>query len=109
MSNGQELIKVLSIDGGGVRGIIPSMVLAEIENKTGERIAEMFDLMAGTSAGGIITLGLNVKGQNGKPKFSAKEISKFFTDDCPKYSKNHHGRNSQAVLVYLMKNMTMDR
>ncbi|MCH7951059.1 MAG: patatin-like phospholipase family protein, partial [Candidatus Dadabacteria bacterium] len=87
MSNNQELIKVLSIDGGGVRGIIPSMVLAEIENKTGKRIAEMFDLMAGTSAGGIITLGLNVKGQNGKPKFSAKEISKFFTDDCPEVFK----------------------
>jgi len=87
MSNGQELIKILSIDGGGVRGIIPSMVLAEIENKTGKRIAEMFDLMAGTSAGGIITLGLNVKGQNGKPKFSAKEISKFFTDDCPEVFK----------------------
>ena len=87
MPNGQELIKVLSIDGGGVRGIIPSMVLAEIENKTGKRIAEMFYLMAGTSAGAIISLGLNVKGQNGKPKFSAKEISRFFTVDCPKIFK----------------------
>lgn len=84
MPNGQELIKVLSIDGGGIRGVIPSMVLAEIENKTGKRTAEMFDLMAGTSAGGIITLGLNVRGQNGKPKFSAEQISEIFRNDGPK-------------------------
>jgi uncharacterized protein len=40
--------KVLSIDGGGIRGIIPAMVLAEIERRTGKRIAEMFDLVAGS-------------------------------------------------------------
>ncbi len=79
-----EYIKVLSIDGGGIRGLIPALVLAEIEKKTGKRIAEMFDLMAGNSAGGIVTLGLNVKNQNGKPKFSANKISEFFTKDGPK-------------------------
>jgi patatin-like phospholipase/acyl hydrolase len=38
--------KVLSIDGGGIRGIIPAMVLAEIERRTGKRTAEVFDLVA---------------------------------------------------------------
>ncbi len=83
MPHDNEFVKVLSIDGGGIRGIIPVMVLAEIEKKTGKRIATMFDLMAGNSAGGIVTLGLNVKGQNGKPKFSANKISDFFTKDGP--------------------------
>ena len=50
--------KLLSIDGGGVRGIIPAIILAEIEKRTGKRICELFDLIAGTSTGGILTLGL---------------------------------------------------
>ncbi len=77
----QDYIKVLSVDGGGIKGIIPAMVLAEMEDRSNVRIAEMFDLIAGTSAGGIIALGLNVKDSNGCPTHSAKEIIKFFTDD----------------------------
>lgn len=66
--------KVLSIDGGGIRGIIPAMVLAEIERRTGKRIVEMFDLVAGTSTGGILALGLTKPGQDGKPEYSAKKL-----------------------------------
>jgi patatin-like phospholipase/acyl hydrolase len=47
-------MKVLSIDGGGIRGLIPAVVLAEIERRTGRRIADLFDLIAGTSTGGIL-------------------------------------------------------
>lgn len=50
--------KVLSIDGGGIRGIIPAKILAEIEKRTGKRIHQLFDLIAGTSTGGILALGL---------------------------------------------------
>lgn len=50
--------KVLSIDGGGIRGIIPAKILAEIEKRTKKRIFELFDLVAGTSTGGILALGL---------------------------------------------------
>ncbi len=46
-----SLFTILSIDGGGIRGIIPAMVLADIERRTGRRIAELFDLIAGTSRG----------------------------------------------------------
>jgi patatin-like phospholipase/acyl hydrolase len=66
--------KVLSIDGGGIRGIIPAMILAEIERRTGKRIAEMFDLVAGTSTGGILALGVTKPGQDGKPEYSAKKL-----------------------------------
>ena len=44
-----QRINVLSIDGGGIRGIIPAMVLAEIESRTGKRICQLFDIIAGTS------------------------------------------------------------
>jgi patatin-like phospholipase/acyl hydrolase len=52
--------KILSIDGGGIRGIFPAIILAELEERFlgGNPIAEQFDLITGTSTGGIIALGL---------------------------------------------------
>ncbi|MBR8839602.1 MAG: patatin-like phospholipase family protein [Stigonema ocellatum SAG 48.90 = DSM 106950] len=50
--------KILAIDGGGIRGIIPAIVLAEIEKRTQKQIFSLFDLIAGTSSGGILALGL---------------------------------------------------
>ena len=50
--------RILSIDGGGIRGIIPAMILAEIEKRTQKPIHSLFDLIAGTSTGGLISLGL---------------------------------------------------
>jgi uncharacterized protein len=51
-------VRVLSIDGGGIRGIIPALVLAELERRSGKRIFELFDLIAGTSTGGILACAL---------------------------------------------------
>lgn len=70
--------KVLSIDGGGIRGIIPAMVLAEIERRTGKTTSELFDLVAGTSTGGILALGLTKPGQGGKPEYSAKRLIELY-------------------------------
>jgi hypothetical protein len=52
--------RILSIDGGGIKGLFPATVLAELERRYlgGESIAGYFDLVAGTSTGGIIALGL---------------------------------------------------
>ncbi len=49
---------VLSIDGGGVRGIFAAAVLASLERDTDTRVVDHFDLIVGTSTGGIIALGL---------------------------------------------------
>ena len=71
----RKTFNVLSIDGGGIRGIIPAMILAEIERRVasieGEDrefvpIAERFDLIAGTSTGGLLALGLSKRGGGGK-------------------------------------------
>lgn len=51
-------MRVLSIDGGGIRGLIPALALATLEEATGKRVQEMFDLFVGTSTGGIQVLGL---------------------------------------------------
>lgn len=70
--------KILSIDGGGIKGVIPALILAEIEHKLGKPIAKVFDLIAGTSSGGITTLGLTVAGENNQPKFSASDMADFY-------------------------------
>lgn len=75
-----DAFKVLSIDGGGLRGIIPAMVLAEIEERTGRPIAETFDLIAGTSTGGILALGLTMPGDGGKPRYTAKELIRIYEE-----------------------------
>lgn len=48
-------IRVLSIDGGGTRGFIVLAMLAVLERLTGKKISEMFDLIVGTSTGGLIS------------------------------------------------------
>jgi patatin-like phospholipase/acyl hydrolase len=50
--------KILSIDGGGIRGLLPATFLCEIESKIKEPIWKYFDLITGTSTGGIIALAL---------------------------------------------------
>ena len=66
--------KILSIDGGGIRGIIPALILVAIEERTSRPISDMFDLLAGTSTGGIIALGLTKPGADGKREKSARDI-----------------------------------
>ena len=61
-----RLFRILSIDGGGIKGLLPASYLAAIERDflDGGRIADRFDMVAGTSTGGIIALGL-AKGMTG--------------------------------------------
>lgn len=80
----KETFNVLSIDGGGIRGIIPAMILAEIEDRiekeTGEkkRISCLFDLVVGTSTGGILALGLTQEGTPEKPQLSAAQLVEIY-------------------------------
>ena len=73
-------VKLLSIDGGGIRGVIPAVLLAEIEKRTGKRIAHLFHLIAGTSTGGILALALNKPDAHGDPQFSAEELVSFYLE-----------------------------
>lgn len=76
------LNKILSIDGGGIRGIIPAMVLAFIEHETGKPISEQFDLIAGTSTGGIIALALTMPGDGG-PRWKASDLVALYEHEGP--------------------------
>lgn len=67
---------ILSIDGGGMRGIIPLCILIEMESRTGRPAYELFDMVAGTSTGAIIAAGLALK-------LSATEILEIYLTELP--------------------------
>jgi uncharacterized protein len=77
-------VKALCIDGGGIRGLIPALVLAEIERRTGRRTAEMVDFVAGTSTGGILACALTRRGPDGRPLFTAEELAAIYVEEGPR-------------------------
>lgn len=80
--------RILSIDGGGIRGIIPAIILASIEARTGKPISQLFDLIAGTSTGAILALGLTKPNADGAPEFSAQDICNLYNRDIPRIFRN---------------------
>ena len=78
MKGGQRMVTVLSVDGGGIRGIIPSTYLMEIERRTNKPVCALFDLVAGTSTGGILAAALTVSNGHGKPKYTAQQIREAY-------------------------------
>ena len=72
-------MRVLAIDGGGIRGLIPALVLTELERRSGRRIFEMFDLIAGTSTGGILACALCAP-----DPLPASELVSLYEDEGPK-------------------------
>ena len=71
-------MRVLAIDGGGIRGLIPALVLAELERRAGRRVFEMFDLIAGTSTGGILACALCAP-----DPLPAEEVASIYEEEGP--------------------------
>lgn len=79
--------RILSIDGGGIKGVFPASFLAKLEEDLPMPISRYFDLIAGTSTGGIIALALGAG-------FSAKEILGFYEKYGPRIFMNTGWRAS---------------
>ncbi|MGN7296364.1 CBASS cGAMP-activated phospholipase [Ferdinandcohnia sp. SAFN-114] len=84
-----ESFKILSIDGGGIKGLYSAVILADFEDKYG-KLSNYFDLICGTSTGGIIALALSA----GIP---AKDIVDLYEKNGPlifpfmnKYNRKFH-------------------
>lgn len=85
-----KLVRILSIDGGGIRGIIPGRVLTALEGKlqarfgAGAMIADHFDLIAGTSTGGILSCMLlcpdDPERSEPRPRFTAEQAVELYLD-----------------------------
>lgn len=76
-------IRVLTIEGGGVRGIIPTRLLAALESLAGAPIVELFDVLVGTSTGGMLALGLVTPGEDGGPAYPAQTVGDIYTSHGP--------------------------
>lgn len=79
-------VRILAIDGGGIRGLIPAMLLSRLEELLAARpgaptLADSFDLMAGTSTGGLIALGLTAPGTDGRPAMNAAQMVQMYSGE----------------------------
>ena len=63
--------RILCIDGGGIKGVVPASFLAAVEDSLGESVSRYFDLIVGTLTGGIIAIGLGLG-------LSARQILEFY-------------------------------
>jgi uncharacterized protein len=80
----EDRFRILCVDGGGIRGLISAVVIAEIEKRLqargrAQRLADCFHLFAGTSTGGLIALALT------RPEpVPGAELARFYTEDGPR-------------------------
>lgn len=88
-----NLVTLLSIDGGGTRGVIPLYLLSKIEAATNKRARTSFDLIGGVSTGALIASALSIPNKEDKPLYSADVVlSKYLTLSdhifAPNYLRN---------------------
>lgn len=79
--------QILSLDGGGIKGIFSAAVLANVEEDLRTSVVKHFDLIAGTSTGGIIALGLGLG-------LTPRQLLDFYVDEGPKIFKPWFGIRS---------------
>lgn len=91
------VVKVLSLDGGGIRGVIPALVLTELEQRAGKPISQLFDLIAGTSTGGILALGLTKPNGMGEPEYRAADIVDLYANEGKRIFSRSIWHKTRAV------------
>ncbi|KZV31667.1 hypothetical protein F511_00471 [Dorcoceras hygrometricum] len=104
-----RLVTLLSIDGGGIRGIIPATILefleSELQKLDGKdaRVADYFDVVAGTSTGGLVTAMLTAPDANKRPLYAAKDIAPFYVKHGPHIFPHRRGiiGSVESTLVQL--------
>ncbi|XP_055819970.1 patatin-07-like [Solanum dulcamara] len=87
----EEVVTILSIDGGGIKGIIPATILdflkgqlQELDDNKDARLADYFNLIAGTSTGGLLTAMISSPNEDNRPISAAKDIVSFYFKYGPK-------------------------
>jgi patatin-like phospholipase/acyl hydrolase len=102
-----NLVTILSIDGGGIRGIIPATILEFLESQLQEldgesaRLAYYFDVITGTSTGGLVTAMLTAPNDKQCPLFAAKDIKPFYLEHCPKIFPQYKYTYIFNLIIYI--------
>ncbi|KAE8669856.1 Patatin-like protein 8 [Hibiscus syriacus] len=110
IKNQRGKICILSIDSGGMRGILSGKALAYLEkalkSKSGDpnaRIADYFDVAAGSGVGGIFTTMLFATRDNSQPIFTADETCRFLADNGKRIYRSGSSRNG-GIIKKILKN-----
>jgi len=97
-------IRILACDGGGVRGIIPAVVLEYIEDQIIEitknptaRLSDFLDFGAGTSTGSIISAMVMTPNEKGRPEYKMGEVVQAYFDLADVVFKKNFWRNLKTV------------
>ncbi|XP_061191986.1 85/88 kDa calcium-independent phospholipase A2-like [Saccostrea echinata] len=86
--------RILSLDGGGIRGLVQCLMLIAIEKEVGKPITECFDWIAGTSTGGLLTLGICT----GKPLSYMRGLYIRLKDEVFTGSRPYESENFEVLL-----------
>ncbi|XP_044461905.1 patatin-like protein 6 [Mangifera indica] len=110
VKNQRGKICILSIDGGGMRGILPGKALAYLEHalksRSGNpnaRIADYFDVAAGTGVGGIFTAMLFATNDNSRPIFKAEDTWQFLANQGKRIYRSSSGSNSGYFITRMFR------
>lgn len=78
----KKVVKILAIDGGGIRGIIPALILKNLEARltNNKQLVDCFDIVSGTSTGGIIALLLTTPNKDNKPKYNISQVLELYKE-----------------------------
>jgi uncharacterized protein len=93
--------RVLAIDGGGIRGIVPAVLLDRLESLARRPVRELFDLLVGTSTGGLLALGLAAPDGAGGLRYRAGDLLQVYLDEGPRIFSRpavHRARTANGVL-----------
>ena len=96
----RERFQILSLDGGGFKGLFSAAVLAKLEEKSGCKVVDHFDLITGTSTGGLIAIGLGLG-------LSPREIVQFYVNEGAKIFGNTLGW--RRLLQWIFRKFPHDR
>lgn len=87
-NNKRQYYTILSLDGGGVKGVLPALWLSEIESRAKRPISHLFNMLAGTSTGAIVAAGLSApktvpkirEEASYQPRYSALDIVNIYRE-----------------------------
>jgi uncharacterized protein len=95
--------RILTIDGGGIKGTFPAAFLARLEERIGAPISSYFDLIAGTSTGGILAIGLGMG-------MSARSLLRFYEEHGPEiFAGGRFWREVRALVLAKYSNAPLHR